>query len=160
MIDRIMNFIKIGEMKFEIPINGENLAIFDGIFRNKEKIKVRKVEIERIIDNEIETYKNLKSHSNVQRLFAHELSDSIHYLGLQSYDITLKDFIELPLKSQNIKRINRILMIENLLNGLKFLHDQNFVHENISITNIGINFKTKTTMLCNCGFDDLQEDVS
>lgn len=160
MTENSSNYVKIGDIKYLNPSEDETSGVIDGFFREKHKIKVRKIEEEKTNNDEVEAFKNLRSNPNVQRLFAHKLHDSIHYFGLQSFDITLKEFMEMPEKQQKSKRIDPILMIKDIVNGLKFLHDQNIIHGNMSFSNIGIIYKKKQMILCNCGFDDLQEDVS
>lgn len=144
--------IKIGKIEY---IKNQNSKIYNGIFHEDVSIKVR------IVTNTTETdvskLFNLESHPNVQRIFGYECKDSIFYLGLRSFDVTLQEFMNIPTNKR--QKIDSISMIRNITEGLKFLHDNKIVHDNISFSNIGIKYNENIAMLCNCGLDDLQEDV-
>jgi len=130
-------------------------GIYDGTIRNGYKIKVRLVSNINVSGTEVEDFLKLNSHPNVQRIFDYCFENSIHHFGLQNFDFTLKEFI-INLKN---KKTDRIQIIRDITEGLKFLHGNKLIHGNISFNNIGIDSKTKRAMLCNCGLDDLQEQV-
>lgn len=149
---------KIGEMTYFKYSKSENSGIHEGSFRDKLKIRLRTVEDNKVNKIEVEKFLNLNSHPNVQRLFSYELHESIHHFGLQKYDYNLFDFMQIP-KNKRIK-IDPISMVRDVTEGLKFLHDNEIIHGNLNFKNIGISNVTKRVVLCNCGFDDLQEDMN
>lgn len=148
----------IGEISFNSSSIVNNTHFYDGKFRNTEIIKVRVLKDEdELKEDQLKTLLKLKSHPNVQRLFKIEYQEPLHYLALQTYDITLKDYIIIE-KSVR-KKIEQVAMIKDIIEGLKFLHENNIIHGNISPSNVGIDYKKKCLRLCNYGLDSIQEDV-
>ncbi|KAL7012169.1 hypothetical protein ACKWTF_014665 [Chironomus riparius] len=146
----------IGELTYFKSSESENSSIHDGTFISKLKIKVRTVEDNKVNKIEVERFLKLKAHPNVQRLFCYEFYESIHHFGLQTYDFNLYDFMQIS-KNKRIK-IDPISMVKDVTEGLNFLHTNEIIHGNLNFKNVGINKAAKRTMLCYCGFDDLQED--
>lgn len=148
--------IKIGQIEYSNPINAQSANIFDGLFQGQFNIKVRIVE--NISEEQVLKLFNLEAHPNVQRILEYELQDSIFYIGLPSFDVSLKEYIKIPFVKR--QQIDAISIVKDITAGLKFLHDKKIIHGNISYSNVGINYNEKLALLCNCGFDRLQEEVS
>lgn len=147
--------IKIGQIEYLKPANKQSDKIFDGLFGQRFNIKVRIVTD--VSEEEVSNLLNLEAHPNVQRIFGYEYKDSIFHIVLRSFDITLKEFIGIPVDKRH--QIDAISIVKDITAGLKFLHDNGIFHSNISYSSVGINYNENTALLCNHGFDNLQEEV-
>jgi serine/threonine protein kinase len=121
-------------------------------------IITRRVEATTEDRNELIALLKLNKHNNIQHIIGYDEIENNFFLKFRCFCITLKNYID-NIRNSDIEKLDEIFVIRGIVEGLKYLHDNQIIHKNICPSNIGINAETNHVSLCNIGFDDVQDQV-
>lgn len=137
--DKNENLISLGKGSF-----GE---VYLGELNNKKKDKIKKIAIKTL-----EIYKNSikkrfcreimalynKKHKNIMKYYGYSIDGNKYFIFTEYIKgDNIKDYID----QNNISIEKKISIMEQLISGLKFLHDNNVIHRDILFNNILIKKK-------------------
>lgn len=126
-------------------------CIHSNIISAVKIIKNKKSNKEKIL-NEINIFKKLNN-DNIIQYYNHFFSDNYCYILQEYFD--KGDLHNMMISKKNISEIDSKYYIKHISNGIKYMHNNNYIHRDIKLENILIN-SNNDIKICDFGFTIFQ----
>ncbi|EFA84308.1 putative protein serine/threonine kinase [Heterostelium album PN500] len=159
---------QIGKFKFnssDIIGRGSNATlVFRGVWSDRVPVAIKRIVkgFNHLIDKEIEvlielTTKSSQS-SNLVRYIDREEDKNFIYLGLTLCDMSLQQLFEDPTNSELKNSLSSISLINGIVLGVQFLHNNQIVHNDLNPRNIL--FKDSQLFITDMGLSKMMVESS
>ncbi|EFA84307.1 putative protein serine/threonine kinase [Heterostelium album PN500] len=159
---------QIGKFKFnssDIIGRGSNATlVFRGVWSDRVPVAIKRIVkgFNHLIDKEIEVLIELTSKSsqssNLVRYIDREEDDNFIYLGLTLCDMSLQQLFEDPTNSELKNSLSSISLINGIVLGVQFLHNNQIVHNDLNPRNIL--FKDSQLFITDMGLSKMMVESS
>ncbi|GAM20158.1 hypothetical protein SAMD00019534_033330 [Acytostelium subglobosum LB1] len=156
----------VGKFKFSKKLiigRGSNgTLVYKGVWCDKVPVAIKQLfkEFNTLIDKEVEILIQLTALAtatdNLVRFFGMEEDDNFIYLATSLCEMSLQEMVEVH--RTRFQSLNKQTMINDIVNGVRFLHQHNIIHNDLNPRNIL--FKDKHLFITDMGLSKMSVETS